>query len=62
MLYGHILLVLYITFLLLYHMHICVLTRLGIEEIPSMESGILAEYYGMLGFQPAGTPKLLDQF
>ena len=32
------------------------------EEIPGMEPFILTEYYGMLGFQPAGTPKLLDQF
>ena len=53
MLYGHLLLVIYVTFLLWYNMHICLLTYTWyylICEILNKEYGILTEYYGMLRF------------
>ena len=63
MLYSHLLLILYITLLSLYHMHV---TYMYTDYTWYMRrflarNYILTEYYGMLRFQPVGTPKLLDQ-
>ena len=57
----------YISFVVSYASHICVLIidytwYYLICEIPNKEYGILIKYYGMLRFQHASTPKLLDQF